>query len=167
MEGLKIGIISDTHDNLEKTEEAIELFEENGCDMVIHCGDMVAPFTAELFDRGFEFHAVRGNNDGEWSLQDTVEEFGNFMGQQGELEIEGEKFGVYHGTKEPIARSMVESGRYDYVLRGHTHEKKLEGVGGTVEINPGGIKFPEGSEKLHVAMLQLENGEIEFHRIDK
>ena len=164
---MKIGIVSDTHDNIEITEKAVEFFKSENCNIVFHCGDMVAPFTAELFDSDFEFHAVRGNNDGEWNLQKTVERFGNFHGEVAEMMIDGEKIGVYHGTKEALAEGLVESGDYDYVFRGHTHEKKLEEVGETIEINPGGIRLPGQEEKFHVATVETETGELEFHRIEE
>lgn len=163
---MKIGIVSDTHDNLEKAEAAAEFFEEKDCDTVIHCGDMVAPFTANLFDRDYEFHAVRGNNDGEWNLKDYIDDFGEFHGGFTKLSLDGELFAVYHGTEESIVRSLVQSGRYDYVLRGHSHAKKLDELDGTVEINPGGIAFPDQKEKFHVATLDTANGDVEFHRVD-
>jgi len=62
-----VGIVADTHDNLDLVEAAVETFEERGVDAVVHCGDIVAPFSAVPFDAEFEFHAVRGNNDGEWA----------------------------------------------------------------------------------------------------
>lgn len=164
---MNIGIVSDTHDNIELAEKTVEFFESNSCETVVHCGDMVAPFTAELFDAEFEFHCVRGNNDGEWKLQEIINEFGKFHGQLAELMLDGEKLAVYHGTKEAIAEALVESGNYDYVLRGHTHEKKLEEVNGTVEINPGGIRLPDRDEEFHVATLETETGDIEFHRIER
>ncbi|MFB6147660.1 MAG: metallophosphoesterase [Candidatus Nanohaloarchaea archaeon] len=164
---MKLGIVSDTHDNLELAEAAIEFFVSRGVDSVVHCGDMVAPFTAELFKREeFRFVAVRGNNDGEWKLKSTVEEFGEFYNNVAELDIEGEKLAVYHGTEEEIADALVESGEYDYVLRGHTHEKKLRESGDTVEINPGGIELPGEDEEFHVATLELPEGKIEFHEVE-
>lgn len=163
---MKLGIISDTHDNIEVTEKAIEFFEEEEVDKVIHCGDTVAPFTAELFDRDFDFYAVRGNNDGEWNLQETIEEFGTWLGEMGELEFDGKQFAVYHGTKPEVARGLVESEEYDYVLRGHTHRKKIGEINGTIEINPGGIKLPGQDEKFHVVILDTESGEVELHGIN-
>lgn len=184
---MKIGVISDTHDNLDITRKAVDFFEEQEVDTVIHCGDMVASFTAELFDRNsFEFYAVRGNNDGEWNLQETVEEFGTWLGEMGELEFKdadfsgekscseqrsqendaGKKFAVYHGTKPEVVRSLVESGEYDYVLKGHTHQKIIREVGGTIELNPGGIKLPDQEEIFHVATIDLDSGDVEFHRVD-
>lgn len=164
---MKLGIISDTHDNIGLTRESIDFFEKQEVDAVIHCGDMVAPFTAELFDRdSFDFYAIRGNNDGEWGLQAKVNKFGEFLGEIGELELGDNLLAVYHGMEESIVDSLVMSGEYDYVLRGHTHMKKLHEAEGTIEINPGGIKIPGQDEEFHVATLDLETGEIEFHGVE-
>ncbi len=164
MVNIKLGIISDTHDNLDLVREAVEFFEGR-VDAVIHCGDMVAPFTAELFDSGFDFYAVRGNNEGEWNLKETVEEFGEFFNNVAELEFSGKRIAVYHGTEEELVEGLVESGKYEYVLRGHTHSKKIQEESGTIEINPGGIRLPGQDEEFHVATLDLETGDIDFHRI--
>ncbi|MFB6181039.1 MAG: metallophosphoesterase [Candidatus Nanohalobium sp.] len=158
---MKIGIVSDTHDNLDAARSAAEFFE-NHVDKVVHCGDMVAPFTAELFDRGFDFYYIRGNNDGEWNLKETVEEFGEFYNNIAELEFGGRKIAAYHGTEEEVVESLVDSEKYDYVLRGHTHERKLERKNDTVEINPGGIRLPGQKESFHIAVLDIESGEVEF-----
>lgn len=163
---MKVGIVSDTHDNLELAEEAVNFFEEKECGVVIHCGDMVAPFTAELFNSSFEFHAVRGNNDGEWNLKQTVNEFGDFYNNIAELEIEGIKICIYHGTEEEIVKGLVEK-NYDFVFRGHTHEKKISEYEGTIELNPGGIDFPEQEEGFHVATLDTETRELQFHMIEE
>lgn len=162
---MKLGIVSDTHDNLDKARKAVEFFEEQEVEKVIHCGDVVAPFTAELFDADFEFHYVRGNNEGEWNLKETVEEFGNFYNNVAEVEFEGKKIVAYHGTEEEIVEGLAAKD-YDYVFRGHTHEKNLRDVGGTLVLNPGGIELPFQNEKLHVATVELKTGEVEFHRIE-
>lgn len=163
---MKLGIVSDTHDNLDLARKAVDFFLLEEVDTVVHCGDIVAPFTAELFDRDeFDFVAVRGNNDGEWNLKSTVERFGEFHNNVAELELKDSLVAVYHGTEEEIADALVESGRYDYVLRGHTHEKGLREVGETVEVNPGGIELPDQDERFHVATLELPSGELEFHEV--
>lgn len=164
---MKIGVVSDTHDNFRVAEKVADFFEEQDCEKVIHCGDMICPATANIFDCEFEFHAVRGNNDGEWGLKDAVEKFGDWMGNIGELEISGLEIAVYHGTDEEIADSLTKSGKYDYVLRGHTHRKRVREVGETVEINPGGIKLPFQEETLHVLVMDLETQEFKFHRIEE
>jgi len=182
---MKIGLVSDTHDNIERAKLAADFFEKRSVEEVIHCGDLVAPFTAEIFDRSFNFYYVRGNNDGEWNLKQTVNEFGHFYNNIAELEIGGEdssekeslseqrsqendaglEIAVYHGTEEEIVEGLVEKD-YDFVFRGHTHEKKVSEEGGTVELNPGGIRLPGQDERIHVVILDTVTREFEFHRIE-
>lgn len=161
---MKIGIVSDTHDNLQLAEKASDFFDEK-VEKVIHCGDIVAPFTAELFDRDYEFYAVRGNNDGEWNLKSVIEEFGKFQNNIMTLLIEDLDIAVYHGTEEEIVEGLVEKD-YDFVFRGHTHERKIEDHEGTVEVNPGGIGLPDQEEKFSVAVLDTETEEIEFQVLE-
>lgn len=164
---MKLGIISDTHDNFDLAEDAADFFEEKECDKVVHCGDVICPATADIFNRSFDFFAVRGNNDGEWSLKDKVEEFGSWMGNIGELKVQGNEIAVYHGTDEEIADALTNSGNYNYVFRGHTHRKRIKEVGETVEINPGGVRLPFQEEGLHVVVLDLSTGEFDFHRLEE
>ncbi|QKQ98422.1 YfcE family phosphodiesterase [Candidatus Nanohaloarchaea archaeon] len=161
---MKIGIVSDTHDSIELADKAADFFDDR-VEKVVHCGDMIAPFTAELFDRGFDFYAVRGNNDGEWNLKSTVQQFGEFHNNIIELEIEDLEIAVYHGTEEGIVEGLVEK-NYDYVFRGHTHERKLDEDGQTVELNPGGIRLPGQEEGFSVAVLDTKEEEIEFHLLE-
>jgi predicted phosphodiesterase len=41
---MRIGIISDTHDNMPLIKRACELFNAREVQMVLHCGDYCAPF---------------------------------------------------------------------------------------------------------------------------
>ncbi|AWB27362.1 metallophosphoesterase [Halococcoides cellulosivorans] len=148
-----VGIVSDTHDDLSAVDQAVETFESRGVDTVIHCGDIVAPFAATPFDRSFAFHAVRGNNDGEWALAQTIDAFGTYHGEFAHLTLDDREFAVYHGTSEPIVEALLASGAYDYVCRGHTHERTLDDLSGTVEINPGGLPFPQAPADPAVAIL--------------
>lgn len=159
-----IGIVSDTHDNLDLVEAAVDTFRERGVDAVVHCGDVIAPFSAVAFDDDFAFYAVRGNNDGEWALRSTVEAFGTYLGEMGELDFDGRAVAVYHGTSEPVVDALVECGRYDFVFHGHTHERAHEDAGETVRINPGGIPFDGAPEPFHVAVLDTDDGAVEFVR---
>ncbi|MCD6495052.1 metallophosphoesterase family protein, partial [Candidatus Bipolaricaulota bacterium] len=40
---MKIGIISDTHDNMPKIAAAVRLFNEEHIDLVVHAGDFISP----------------------------------------------------------------------------------------------------------------------------
>ena len=151
---MRLGIVSDTHDNLDHVQQAVELFESHGVDRVVHCGDIVAPFSATPFDTdAFEFAAVRGNNDGEWALGNVVDEFGAYLGECGELTVDDTEIAVYHGTNRVLREALADSGNYDYVFHGHTHERTVETHGDTVRVNPGGLPIPGADDAFHVATL--------------
>jgi len=160
---MKVGIVSDTHDNLDVIESAVDLFSGR-VEAVIHCGDIVAPFAATPFDAEFDFYAVRGNNDGEWALASVVREFGVYFKEMGELSFGGASIAVYHGTSESIVDALVSCGGYDYVLRGHTHERVHEECDGTVRINPGGIGTTVDEEEPPAGViLDTNTGNVTFH----
>jgi len=160
-----VGIVSDTHDNGDRVAAAVETFEDAGVETVVHCGDFVAPFSVTPFDGDWDFYAVRGNNDGEWALEATVADFGTYMGEMGELTLDGREVAVYHGTSGAIVDALVECGTYDYVFHGHTHEAGREEYEGTVRVNPGGIAIPPAPDAFSVATLETESGELEFHEL--
>jgi len=162
---MQVGIVSDTHDNAEQVDAAVERFADHNVETVIHCGDFVAPFSVTPFDGDWSFYAVRGNNDGEWAVESTVEEFGTYLGEMGEVTLDGYEVAVYHGTSGAIVDALVECGSYDYVVHGHTHERGMEEYEGTVRINPGGISIPPAPEECSVATLDTESGEVAFHEL--
>ncbi|MDS0260891.1 metallophosphoesterase [Haloarcula sp. S1CR25-12] len=160
-----VGIVSDTHDNGEQVDAAVETFEDAGAEAVVHCGDFVAPFSVTPFDGDWEFYAVRGNNDGEWAVESTVEDFGTYMGEMGELTLGGQEVAVYHGTSGAVVDALVECGTYDYVFHGHTHEAGTEEYEGTVRVNPGGISIPPAPGAFSVATLETGSEELAFHEL--
>ena len=162
---MKLGICSDTHDNLDLARAAAETFADEGVDAAIHCGDIVAPFTASAFDADFDFHAVRGNNDGEWALADAVDSFGTYHGESAQLEFEGTAIAVYHGTSETLVDALIDCGDYDYVLRGHTHRRVYEERNGVVHVNPGGLPIPGADDAYHVATLDVADDDLTFHEL--
>tara|TARA_B100000315_G_C14323192_1_gene471748 strand:+ start:148 stop:693 length:546 start_codon:yes stop_codon:yes gene_type:complete len=61
-----IGVVSDTHDNMPKIKEAVEVFNREGVNLVIHLGDYVSPFSLRPFDKLIcPWMGIFGNNDGE------------------------------------------------------------------------------------------------------
>jgi putative phosphoesterase len=132
-----IGILSDTHDNLTRVREAVRLFNDSGCDLVIHAGDFVAPFTVdELRNLRAPVKAVYGNCDGERA--------GLARAFQGVGEIQGAPLAFLHGGRRfclchldaPVHRYAASKG-YDVVVYGHTHRPRVESRDGVLLINPG------------------------------
>ena len=132
-----IGILSDTHDNLTRVREAVRLFNDAGCDLVIHAGDFVAPFTVdELRNLRAPVKAVYGNCDGEKA--------GLAKAFRGVGEIQEAPFAFLHGgVRFVVSHLDAPVGRYvqaktcDVVIFGHTHKPLVERRDGVLLINPG------------------------------
>ncbi|OYT60664.1 YfcE family phosphodiesterase [Euryarchaeota archaeon ex4484_178] len=164
---MKIGIISDTHDNREMTLKAINIFKDEGAKTLFHLGDFVAPFTLKLFE-GFNLYGVFGNNDGEKILLKKVAEDNDFVLEEAPLEINisNKNFILFHGwgsvekTKK-FVESVAKSGDYDYVLYGHTHQRDLRKFGNVLLINPGeACGYLTG--KVTIALLDMDTQEVNF-----
>ncbi|MDC0170591.1 metallophosphoesterase [Candidatus Nitrosopelagicus sp.] len=145
---MKIGIISDTHDDVDNTNKAIDIFKENDVKAVIHAGDIISPPIIKEFKRlteiGVEFFGVFGNNDGERNgLKEAFEWIGGkLLGDVGKIEIDGLKFGIYHGHEVKKTKKMMNSGKFDVFVYGHSHLKDpdnniVKKIGKTIIINPG------------------------------
>ena len=132
-----IGILSDTHDNLTRAREAVSLFNDAGCDLVIHAGDFVAPFTVEeLRNLRAPVKAVYGNCDGERAgLARAFEGVGEIRDAPLTFSHAGLRFCVCH--LDTSLRGYVESRSFDVVVFGHTHRPLVEPSGGVLVINPG------------------------------
>jgi putative phosphoesterase len=161
-----LGIISDTHDNLLSVKKAVEVFNGVGCDLIIHCGDVICPLTMEPF-KGMNIKFVKGNCDGEVEglKQKAVEINAEFFEDIYEFEYEGKKFLAYHGSDQIKLKKLIESKKYDYVLTGHTHKKTDLKVGPTRVINPG-AHYPTVQEKT-VAILDVPKDELRFMTVNK
>ena len=133
---MKIGIISDTHDNMNAIRKAVELFKEEEISLLIHAGDFVAPFTIALYLKiGCDFVGVFGNNDGDRILLNKQSE-GRIHNAPHEFGFGGKRFIVTHYPD--VVDVMAASGTVDLVVYGHTHEPVVKNVGKkTLVINPG------------------------------
>ena len=49
---MKLGIISDSHENMPLIAKAVELFNHEEVDLVLHAGDFISPITAKEFKAG-------------------------------------------------------------------------------------------------------------------
>lgn len=156
-----IGLISDTHDHIPHLKKAIQIFKEKEVGMVLHSGDYCSPFMIPPF-KGLNLKGIFGNNDGDkYLLMQKFREIdadleGDFM----KVDAGGLKIAVYHGTYAEITESLIESGRYDVVVTGHTHETINKTMGNTLVINPGSANGFAG--KATIALLDTETKTAEF-----
>ena len=142
---MKIGIISDTHDDIDNVQNAIEIFREEKVEWIIHAGDFIFPGVIDEFKKLKDelplssIIGVLGNNDGEKLilLKKFMELGGKLEGEFVDIVIDGLRFGIYHGTNENLREAAIKSGIYDVFIHGHTHKRREEKIGQTLVLNPG------------------------------
>jgi putative phosphoesterase len=168
---MKVGVLSDTHDNVPAVEAAMDRFEAADVDAVVHCGDFVAPPVIPHFDlEGVPVHAVRGNNDGEREgLVSAFESLdgGTLHGRFADLEFGSREFAVLHGEQRAVIEALATSGGYAYVCHGHWHVRERREVDGTTVLNPG-AHFPTvPAEHRTVAVVDTGADEVAFHDVEE
>lgn len=160
-----IGLISDTHDHVEHIKEAVGLFKDRNAELVLHAGDYCSPFTIPHFE-GLNLKGIFGNNDGDkFLLMSKFRAIGaDLEGSFLDLEAGGLKIAVYHGTDQPITDALHQSGMYDVVVSGHTHETVNRKIADTLAVNPGTANGFDG--EATIAFLDTESREVEFVRLN-
>jgi putative phosphoesterase len=136
---MKIGILSDTHDNLTNIRKAVDVFTTRGVGALLHGGDFCSPFTlaefAPLKDKGVRMHATFGNNDGDRVLlTKRGEGFCSFMDGVYVLSLDGRRIALLHYPD--IAEDLYKGQRFDLVIYGHNHQARIEGEKKKL-LNPG------------------------------
>jgi hypothetical protein len=132
-----IGVMSDSHDNIIKIKKAVEIFNEKKCDLVIHAGDFIAPFSVrELEKLNCPIKAVYGNCDGEkLGLKKVFSSVGEIQESPLIFEYNNLKIFVCHVPNN--LDNLAHSGKFNIIIYGHTHEPKAERKNNTLILNPG------------------------------
>ncbi len=153
---MRIGIISDTHDQQHNVRKAIELFRSQGVECVLHAGDITRPTTISLFGElpGSRLTAVFGNCDGDrLALRTVVEAIGGEIHDRtysGRIDDRA----IYMTHVPDGLNHVISSGKYDLVVYGHTHRQDIRREGRTLVVNPGAARNWMG-EDAHVAIVDL------------
>ena len=161
---MKIGIISDTHDNIPNLESAIKILKENNMEVLIHSGDLCAPFMINKLDEiGVPVHVVFGNVDDRARTSLFAKESKNVThhGDVAEIELDNQKFAVVHFPD--IAFALACTKKYDVVIHGHTHNKREEKVDDTLIINSGNVMGI--TKEPSCAIYDTDSKKIEFFSI--
>jgi len=149
---MRIGIISDTHDNIWRLADALPHLQTS--DAVLHCGDLISPFMIHRLGKGLgeiPVHAVWGNNDGDKrALTQVAGGYSNIHlhGDFVELDLGGLRIAINHYPE--IGRALANSGQYDLVCYGHDHTAHQERIGETWLLNPGEVMGMNGNASLMI-----------------
>jgi len=168
-EAMLIGLMSDSHDNIRGVKDALKAFSQRGVELVLHAGDMIGSGNCYTFEGcGMPVKLVYGNNDGDrvGLKRDFERVGGEYLGDFGEIEAEGRKIALLHGTDESLTRAVVASQIYDVVVRGHNHRQEVTRQGRTLLINPGEV-WGYFTGRSSVAVLETSDLRVEVIELGK
>jgi hypothetical protein len=134
---MKLGVLSDTHENMTQIKKAVEIFNARKVDLVLHAGDVISPITYNEFKNlAARIVFVYGNNDGfKVGLKEKFADIGEFYTGHYETVLEGKKLVIMH---EPdFLDEITRAGDYDVIIYGHTHKQDIKKIGNTLVLNPG------------------------------
>jgi putative phosphoesterase len=161
---MKIGIVSDTHNRYARVERALELLQQRGIELLLHCGDIEDPETVRLF-AGVPTHFVFGNCDTDRGLlRLAMNEVGATPHEPfGKLELAGRRIAWLHGHDQKLFHDLASGEGLDYLFHGHTHLAGQSRRGRTLVVNPGALHRVATKT---CAVLDLATGELETLTID-
>ncbi|MEZ4865681.1 MAG: metallophosphoesterase family protein [Caldilineaceae bacterium] len=144
----KIAIFSDSHDNIQHLENALQQAKAAGAEVLLHCGDLCAPFMLARMAQNFlgPIHVIFGNNDGDGRLLQTIAAqypHVTLHGIYAEITVDNRQIAMIH-YPEP-ARRIAQSGQLALVCYGHDHKRFHEQIGPCHLVNPGELLGMYGS----------------------
>lgn len=163
---MKIGIISDIHDNAHNLVLALDkIYKIGNIEKIIFLGDFVGAAIAGLLcSSSIPVFAIWGNNDGDKCL---ITKFANEKGSNLQLgfeiydflEVDNRKLFLTH---YPIlAKPMANSGEFDAVFYGHNHLKNKEKIEECLVLNPGEIgAYKTGISSFAIYDTKTNDAEI-------
>ena len=163
---MKIGVLSDTHDNLSNTLTVLDTYRERGIVTIVHCGDLTSPEMVSHF-RGFRVIFTTGNMDHTTgAISKRLGKMGedNFAGLVYKGSLGGVPIAVTHSHVDGKIMELVRENRFKWIFHGHTHEKRDEVVQGVRIVNPGALGGL-GREARTFCVVDLDAGDVEFIQI--
>lgn len=148
---MKILVLSDTHGDTDKAEEAIR--NNKGISLIIHLGDYFrdAQKLSSLFPE-IPIEYIYGNSD--FMIEDVPAEK--------TLEVNGKRIFITHGHRysvkwdyDKLYKKAEEMG-VDLLLFGHTHIADMVAKGDYFVVNPGSISDPRDDSNESYAIIEID-----------
>jgi uncharacterized protein len=149
---VKIGLISDTH-GLLRAEALVFL---QGCDHIVHAGDICDESVLKALSAVAPVTAVRGNNDkGSWAAALAETEL---------IQLDEAYIYIIHDLAcldiDPSAAGV------QVVVSGHSHQPAIESRDGVLFVNPGSAGPRRFKLPISVAELTVEGNAVSARLID-
>jgi putative phosphoesterase len=144
---MKVGVISDTHGLLRP--EALAALE--GCEQIIHAGDIGSPEILDQLASIAPLHVVRGNNDQDAPWAENLPDLLRF-------DVNGWQTLLVHDIVDvPV---VLDPG-IKLVITGHSHKPCIEWRGEQLYLNPGSAGRRRFKLPVTLALLEVSATSIE------
>ncbi|WP_139131050.1 MULTISPECIES: metallophosphoesterase family protein [Pseudomonadaceae] len=143
---LRIGLIADTHGLLRP--QALAALE--GCDHILHAGDIGKPEILDALRQLAPLSVVRGNND----TQDWAQAIPHDLS----LQLRGAHLYLVHDQAD-IPADLATRG-VDAIVTGHSHKPLITQRDGILHINPGSAGPRRFKLPVSMGVLWVENGRV-------
>lgn len=137
---MRLGIVSDTHGHVLNTLDAVRILASLEVEAVIHCGDIGTVDIPPLF-AAWPTHFVFGNCDYDvQQLRGAIQAAGLTCHERfADLTLGGKRIAALHSDDGRRFHATLDSGEFDLVCYGHTHQAESHYVGRTLVLNPGAL----------------------------
>ena len=144
----RIAVLSDTHGLLRP--EVLTAFD--GCDAIIHGGDINKPEIIEQLKEIAPVYVVRGNNDKEWAehIPATLT-----------FQIEDCRSFLVHNRKE-VPKTLT---GIDAVIFGHSHRYSEQIIDGWLWLNPGSCGKRRFDQEITLAILTVDGSTLSAQKV--
>ncbi|MBO2929033.1 metallophosphoesterase family protein [Metapseudomonas otitidis] len=143
---LRIGLIADTHGLL--SPQALAALE--GCDHILHAGDIGKPEILDALRQLAPLSVVRGNNDTQVWAQAIPHDLS--------LQLGGACLYLVHDQAD-IPTDLATRG-VDAIITGHSHKPLITQRDGILHINPGSAGPRRFKLPIAVGSLLIEDGRV-------
>jgi len=155
---MRIGIVSDSHNSSKNVAKAVNIFNEEKVEYVLHAGDFGSASVAGEFAglQTAKFIAVYGNCDSDKaSLQRAIADFGGEIHESHYADQIGDRK-VYMTHRPDTIDDIIATSDYDLVIFGHTHDPVIRKQLNTLVVNPG-TSMHKVLSKSYVIIMELDN----------
>ncbi len=163
---MKIGVLSDTHDNLSNLIFVLDSCRQQGIDTLIHCGDLTGlDMVSHL--KGFRVIFTMGNMDTvTGTIKNRLEKMrdNNFAGPVFRGSLDGVPVAAVHSHVDGAVMALVREKHYKWIFHGHSHQRRDEVLQGVRIVNPGALGGLR-KESYSFCMVDLETDEVEFIKV--
>jgi len=162
---MRIAVVSDSHDHIPNLRQAVLRANQEGAELLIHCGDLISPFMLPCLERfNGQVHVIFGNNSGDQHLiASRCAAPGSRIrhhGTHGAFTVDALRIAIEHCPR--WARALAGSGDFDLVCYGHTHLFHAERLGDCLLLNPGELLGKDATP----AFALLDTADSSVRRID-